>query len=439
LGKIIWKLKSKIPVSSKGLIKTSAYNGVATVIRMILGMISNKISSIYLGPSGYAIIGQFSNYSSIATTFASGGISAGIIKYVSEYYDQLDKRDKIIKTSLFIVLICSSIVGILSIALCRVFSVILLKSPQYWSIFVISGLMIILNSIGLVISNLLNALKQMTKLITTQIIMNFVSLGVTIPLVIFYNVYGSLLSVFIIAPLTIFINYRFLQKSGFDFRAVKPLFDRDSFNKLAVFSAMAFTTALLLPVSQIIIRNYIITRISPDSAGYWQGIVKLSDMYMSIIISSLMLYYLPRLSEIKGIRELRKEIFLGYSILIPLMVIIGLTVFFLRDFIIQILYAPSFRPMRELFPFQILGDFFKIASWLLSFLMIAKAKGKMYIVTEILFSVSYLVFSLWFISKNGVIGITYAYSLNNFLYFLVFVYLFRDIVFKNIHESYYKI
>lgn len=430
MGRIIWKLKSKIPVSAKRLIMTSAYNGVATVIRMILGMISNKISSIYLGPSGYAIIGQFSNYSSIATTFATGGISAGLIKYVSEYYDQLDKREKIIKTSLFIVLICSAIVGILSIALCRFFSIILLKSPQYWSIFVISGLMITLNSIGLVISNLLNALKQMTKLITTQIIMNFVSVGVTIPLVILLNVYGSLLSVFIIAPLTIFINYRFLLKSGFDFRAVKPLFDRDSFYKLAKFSAMAFTTALLLPVSQLIIRNFIITRISPDSAGYWQGIVKLSDIYMSVIISSLMLYYLPRLSEIKGIKELRKEIFLGYSILIPLMVIIGLTIFFLRDLIIQILYAPSFRPMRELFPFQILGDFFKVASWLLAFQMVAKAKGKMYIVTEILFSVTYLLFSLWFISKNGVIGITYAYSLNYFLYFLVFVYLFRDIVFK---------
>jgi len=430
MGRIIRKLKSKIPVSAKGLIKTSAYNGVATVIRMILGMIINKISSIYLGPAGYAIIGQFSNYSSIATTFATGGISAGLIKYVSEYYDQLDNRDKIIKTSLFIVLICSAIVGILSIALCRFFSIILLKSPQYWSIFVISGLMITLNSIGLVISNLLNALKQMTKLITTQIIMNFVSVGVTIPLVILFNVYGSLLSVFIIAPLTIFINYRFLLKSGFDFRAVKPLFDRDSFYKLAKFSAMAFTSALLLPVSQLIIRNFIITRISPDSAGYWQGIVKLSDIYMSVIISSLMLYYLPRLSEIKGIKELRKEIFLGYSILIPLMIIIGLTIFFLRDFIIHILYAPSFLPMRELFPFQILGDFFKVASWLLAFQMVAKAKGKMYILTEILFSVSYLLFSLWFISKNGVIGITYAYSLNYFLYFIVFIYLFRVILFK---------
>jgi PST family polysaccharide transporter len=432
MGRIIRKLKSKIPVSAKGLIKTSAYNGVATVIRMILGIISNKICSVYLGPSGYALLGQYANYSTIASSFATGGISSGLIKYVAEYYDQLDKREKIINTSLFIVLICSAIIGIISIVLCRFFSILLLKSPQYWSIFVISGLMITLNSVGIVISNLLNALKHITKLITSQIIMNFVSLGVAIPLVIFFNVYGSLLSVFIIAPLTIYINYHFLLKSGFNFRLVKPLFDKDSFIKLSKFSAMAFTTTLMVPVSQLFIRNFVMTRISPVAAGYWQGVVKLSDMYMGVITSSLALYYLPRLSEIKEINELRKEIFLGYSILMPLMIILGLTIFFLRDFITHTLYAPSFGPMRELFPFQLLGDFFKIASWLLAFLMLAKAKGKMFIITEVIFSLSYLIFSLLFIENYGIVGATYSYCLNYFLYFILFVFLFRNVIFKTI-------
>jgi PST family polysaccharide transporter len=281
----------------------------------------------------------------------------------------------------------------------------------------------------MIISNLLNAFKHMTKLITTQIITNFIAVAVTIPLVIYYNVYGSLLAVFIVAPITIIINYRFLLKSGFDLSKVKPAFDKESFIKLSKYSAMAFTTAMLLPVSQLIIRNFIMTRISPDSAGYWQGVSKLSDMYMAAIISSLSLYYLPRLSEIKETGELRKEIFLGYSIIMPLMLVIGLSIFFLRDVITHVLYAPSFRPMRDLFPFQLLGDFFKIASWLLSFLMVAKAKGKMFIITEILFTSTYLSLALWLIGRNGIIGITYAYSLSYFLYFLLFVFLFRDIIF----------
>jgi PST family polysaccharide transporter len=428
--KVLSKIYYKIPVSARGLIKTSAYNGVATLIKMLLGIITNKINSIYLGPSGFALVGQYLNYSSIASTFATGGVNSGLIKYVAEYYDQLDKREKIISTSLFIVFICSAIVGIVSIVLCRFLSVFLLKSPDYWSIFVISGLMITLNSVGVIISNLLNAFKQMTKLITSQIITNFIGLGVTVPLVIFFNVYGSLLSIFIIAPIIVFINYQFLLKAGFNFRKVKPIFERKSFFKLAKYSAMAFTTAMMVPVSQLVIRNYVIIHISQESAGYWQGMLKLSDMYMTVILSSLAIYYLPRLSEIKNNNELRKEIFLGYSILMPLMIITGLSIFFLRDFIIQVLYAPSFSPMRELFPFQILGDFFKIASWLLAYVMLAKAKGKMYIITEVVFSVSFLALSLLFVINFGVVGITYAYSLNYFLYLILIVFLFRNLIFK---------
>ena len=431
MGGIITNLKKRVPLSAKGLIKTSAYNGLATVVKMVLGVISNKICSVYLGPSGYALLGQYSNYNTIAASLATGGISSGFIKYVAEYYDQLDKREKIINISLFIVLVCSAIVGLTSIILCRFLSISLLKSPQYWSIFVISGLMITFNSIGSLITNLLNGLKQMTRLITTQIIANFISVGVTIPLVIYYNVYGSMLAMFIIAPIAIYINYRFLIKTGFKIKNVKPLFDKQSFFKLAKFSVMAYTSTLMIPVSQLFIRNFIMTSISPQSAGYWQGIDRLSSMYLAIIISSLSLYYLPRLSEIKNPTELRKEIFLGYSILLPLMAVMGLTIFFLRDFIIHILYAPSFVPMRELFPFQLLGDFFKIASWLLAFLMVAKAKGKMYIITEITFAFSYLGLSLFFIKNYGVIGVTYSYCLNYFLYFVLFVYLFRDVIFKN--------
>src|ERR1035437_9243636 len=126
MGRIIRKIKSKIPVSAISLIKTSAYNGV--------------VSSL-----------------------ATGGISSGVVKYVAEYYDQLDKREKIINMSLFIVLICSVIVGIISIVFCRFFSMFLLKSPQYWSIFFISGMMITFNSVGTLISNLLNGLRQITR------------------------------------------------------------------------------------------------------------------------------------------------------------------------------------------------------------------------------------------------------------------------------------
>ena len=70
------------------------------------------------------------------------------------------------------------------------------------------------------------------------------------------------------------------------------------------------------------------------------------------------------------------------------MLLIGFTlIYFLRYWLIRILFTPDFIPMELLFIWQLLGDFFKICSWLLAFLMIAKAMTRVFVTTEILFAI----------------------------------------------------
>ncbi len=44
--------------------------------------------------------------------------------------------------------------------------------------------------------------------------------------------------------------------------------------------------------------------------------------------------------------------------------------------IINILFSPQFLPMLYLFKYQLIGDVLKIGSWLLAYLMLAKAMTK---------------------------------------------------------------
>ena len=43
------------------LVKTSLLNSIAVAVRVASAMVLNKILSVYVGPMGYAIIGQFQN------------------------------------------------------------------------------------------------------------------------------------------------------------------------------------------------------------------------------------------------------------------------------------------------------------------------------------------------------------------------------------------
>lgn len=69
------------------LLKTSFLNGVAVLIKTATMFILNKILAIYVGPAGYAAIGQFQNFIQIITTFAGSAINTAVIKYTAEYHE----------------------------------------------------------------------------------------------------------------------------------------------------------------------------------------------------------------------------------------------------------------------------------------------------------------------------------------------------------------
>ena len=86
-------------------------------------------------------------------------------------------------------------------------------------------------------------------------------------------------------------------------------------------------------------------------------------------------------------------------------------------------------PMIDLFLWQLIGDFFKISSWILAFLMIAKSMTKTFVFFEILFSLVMLSLGFVFLEHNGIIGLTQAYAFNYLFYFACMIILFRGIVF----------
>ncbi|WPN48573.1 hypothetical protein [Pseudomonas sp. P8_241] len=81
------------------LIKTSLLNGIAVVVKMLTLLGINKILAIYVGPTGYAAIGQFQNAVQMITTFASGAVNTGVVKYTAEYADDESAQHKVWQTA----------------------------------------------------------------------------------------------------------------------------------------------------------------------------------------------------------------------------------------------------------------------------------------------------------------------------------------------------
>jgi O-antigen/teichoic acid export membrane protein len=413
------------------LIKTTIFSAIITFMRIASGFISNKVVAIYTGPAGVALVGAFTNFILIVFTFANGAINTGVVKYTAEYNEDEQKLKSLFSTAFKISVYCSAIVGILLLVFGAYLSKWVFTSDIFINPVRILGLTILLYSLNSLLISILNGKSQLNAYTIVNSAATAMGLIFTIILVYFYKIQGALYSLVFAQTVVFFISAALVVKSPwFTWEYFSQAFDKATAKKLGNYSLMAIVTALTVPLAQLVLRNMLIGKLGLDAAGYWQGMMRISDGYLMLVTTSLATYYLPKLSSIKTKTALREEIFNIYKLMLPA-VFIGLVLMYvLRFFIIKVLYTESFLEMESLFFWQLIGDFFKVASWLLSYLMLAKAMTKIYIITEIFFCISYIALGYAFTYLFSLSGITIAFALNNAVYFLVMLLTFRGLLFS---------
>lgn len=406
------------------LLKTSFLNSIAVVTRLGTALFLNKVLAVYVGPAGYAIIGQFQSIVSMVTTFASGSINTGVTKYTAEYHGHEEKQITVWRTAGVI-----SVIGALSVALLLVLfneplALFALKDKSLSGVFIwlASGLVLCVFN-GLLLA-ILNGKKEVGRYVTANITGSLIGAVSAAVLASQFGLYGALVALAINQALTFIMTLNLCRRAAW-FK-IKNLFgqiDCDIAKKLGGYTLMSATTAIVVPISHILIREYLSNRFGIRAAGYWQAVWKISDLYLMLVTTTLSIYYLPRLSEIRSSHELKHEITQGYQKILPVAAVGAFAIYFLRDYIIKILFTADFAPMRDLFTWQLIGDVVKIASWLLGYVLIGRAMVTLVVVTEIFFASSFVCFTMLFTKYLGVSGVTFAFFVNYVVHWFTMFYL----------------
>lgn len=356
---------------------------------------------------------------------ATAAISTGVIKYLAEHKSDPQKSKRIINTAFLIVFFSSLIISLFVMSTSSYLSEAAFKTKNFWLVYFLFGLFTMVISFNVMFLAILNGLKEIKKFTIVNISSSLTGVALTVLFAYAWGIEGVLIASTATAIIIFFINIYFFNKLGIKWKPDFKSWDKPVLKMLSGFSLMAIVSGFVVPTMQILVRDRIIIRFSIADAGYWQAVTKISDYYLSFITSVLGVYYMPRLSEIQNKIELRNEIVKGYKIILPVVGIIALLIWLFKGLIIHILFTPAFLPMKPLFTYQLLGDFFKIGSWLLSYLMIAKAMTKTFIATEIIFAASYVALSYYFMDHYGIIGATYSFCINYLLYWILMGALMR--------------
>ena len=401
------------------LIKTSLLNAIAVAIKMLTMLGINKILAIYVGPAGYAAIGNFQNAVQMITTLGSGAINTGVTKYTAEYHADEAEQRKVWQTAGTIALVGSIVTGLLVAVFNRELADWFLSDEQYGSVFIWFGLTLVFFVFNTLLLAILNGKKEIKRYVCVNIIGSFFSLLVSALMIVQFCLYGALLTLAINQSLVFFVTLALCYRTTwFKLKYLVGGIDKKSAINLGKFTAMAVTSAVAVPVSHIMVRNLLGENLGWDAAGYWEAMWRLSAAYLMFVTTTLGVYYLPRLAELQDPEDIKKEIIQGYKIILPVAAACGLVIYLLRDFIINLLFSKEFMPMRDLFGWQMLGDTLKIGSWILAYLMIGKAMMKIYIFTEVIFAFIFYILTWLFLDLFLIKAPVVSYVVNYILYFL---------------------
>ena len=323
---MIYKFASFAKRTAKeDIVKVFSFNAISTLVRMLTGLISVKVVASIIGPCGIALLGQLNNFSTILLGVANGGINSGITKYVAEYKEDESAIKKILSNALQITLFFTFIVSLGLIILHNQLSRLVMLSDEYGYVFLIFGFTIFLYTLNTLLISILNGYKEFKRYVIVNISGTIVGLLFTICFVFSMGLKGALISAVSYQSVVFFITFWICRKAPWlSVIYYRERLDRKMLRRFLNYSAMTLVSLSVVPVSQMLLRGYVISEISMTEAGWWEAMNRISNVYLMVITTSFSIYYLPRLSEIKEISELRYEIFKCYKVIIPIL-LSGLT------------------------------------------------------------------------------------------------------------------
>lgn len=406
--------------------RAGAYSALATAARLVAGLVILKLVAWFAGPAGVGRLGQFLSLMSLLAVLAGGGISSGIVKYVAEYRDDPQRLSRLLAAALCYALCTACAMGAFALIFSRELATWLLGDARYGTLICVLAVAQLGIALGNYILAVINGFMDVRRLALIQVLGSLLSIAMAAWLSHWLHLYGALLALvmgqvlWLVISLPVWWRSPYFRRSMLRFR-----FDREMTLRLAAFSLMTITSAVLAPLVNIAVRDHLASQFGWEQVGYWQAVSKVSDAYLLFITTAINIYYLPKLASTHGRAALVAEMRHAYRYLLPVVMVLAVAVYVMRDWVTRLLFSADFATANALYGPQLLGDVIKIASFVLSYIMLAKAMTRLFVISECVFAATYLLLVYALSSRFGLIGAVYAFPANYLLYLAFNVWVAR--------------
>jgi len=424
-------------INNKVLVKVGSLNTASVITRIVAGILTSKAIAVFIGAEGLALIGNLRNFLSSIQSISILGLYDGLVKFISEFKKNSVELSKTISTVFYLGFTSTIIVSFLCYFNAEYINTLIFPIYSDYA-FVIRILAIALPfySLNMLAFSIMNGFSKYKILLIINIIGQVLGLSITLLLIYQNRIDGALISVVISESIIFLITLVGIvnQRSLIPLIKVENI-SIDYIKKFSSFSFMVLFSAVVLPIVALLIRSYIIDNVGYKEAGFWEAMNRISKYYLMFVSSLMALYILPRFSEIDNAKEFKAEVFSFYKTIIPVFALGLFIIYLLKSFIVLTVFSGEFKPVEDLFLWQLLGDFVRVLSIVIAYQFLAKKMFWHYIITEAFLVIILYSTSIYFIDIYGVKGATIAHFVSYVMYYGIVLLIFGSSLFGVIKDK----
>ena len=389
------------------------WSSASTVVRLALGFLSIKVTAVFLGPAGLALVGQVSNVYTLLQSVASGGAETAVVKMTAEAESNRPERaNAVIGTGLRLTLAIGAVLGAAVAALHLPLSQELFGRADYGMVLLLLAVVLPIGMLGQLHTALFTARRRFELVAGTAILGTILGTAAFVAAAWQFGLWGGLIAAVAVYPINLVVAYWLGRRDP-----ATRLFrfwghaDTSMLRPIASFYPALIVHCAALPLALVLIRGLMIETFGEAETGLWQATVRLSDMYTMVFLTALSMYSLPTLSAASR-NEAEYSAILRRLVMLCLgaMLLVAATLFLAQDLIVWLVFTEEFAGLTTLWPWRLLGDVFLIAGWPLRSALMARSRHGLYIGFEFAIGAGMLALSWMLLSDLGVLAANVAHA-----------------------------
>ncbi len=356
--------------------------GTAHGLRMIASLVVIKMISVEVGPFGLGAIGNLISVLSVVMVFAGGGIANGVVKYAAEYQARPGPTIRLIESALALGLSVSGVVMLVCVLFAQQIAVALFSSSELGWLSIAFGITHFFAFLGAFTIGVANGHNRGDLFAGISIVAYLGSIFTAWIFITLFGFAGAPMALMFLAGSTGIPALWLLVRAPVR-RLTRIRFHRKETLGLLRFSVMTLSSALTFPIVEIMLRSSIAHTLDLTQAGLWQASIRFSGAILGFYTVYLATIFMPRVSVQSDSVATTHMVTLTLARIGGTFMAVASVIYFFRDFVITLLFSADFIKLADVLGWQLLGDTLRTCSYVIGFVVIARARMALHISAEL--------------------------------------------------------